>query len=719
LGTFSEDLPISEGLKKYAEYSALQDKRFNPMTIDEVSYLKCGVSLLHSSKAAKDLDDWVIGRHGVTLSFEDDQNHHYSATYLPEIALENNWSKADTIRNLVHKSGYKKILSTAKNVQLNTYESCKAELTWEECIIQYRSLDRCSSQQNEVLSTWHHVYSCSSLIPPPPPLPKSQDEEGVDLYTYSVSQVHLLKKTALNTSMSSLRSISSQSTSSRSTDCVLPTPKTKLKPKEKEKEKRKENLITSRMRGSWLSLFSRKHRQSNGEKEKKPASNTVDPLQFTKTRQDIDLIHQFHNKYNDRNLRTNKSTIESSHTVVMKDLEMKEEQKHMDNNDNDNDKNNDNSENQCIAKEVREEYQYNFKSRCMEEKKEEEEEEKEKEREKEKEKRGEEENKERMSLVVASPNNEKLSHIPEDTKNRIRSKSESKRKTERKCKKHHNHSLTVLAHTCNNNISGSGSWSSSGGTLGSDDSSSQEEKIKRTTYFHKNHLRNFDNKIYHSESIPRNEKKKDLERSRSRSHSSIERCLFRKQHKKKKKIASDTDGQIIYQAKFVRKEKNQLKIKNIQYCNHEKNEMETCVANRTSREYGTVLSNPHYSSMSMTSSSDNHKGIRPGQENCEREASSNVIMKCKSGSEESRRGVDTDVDMDTPMRMGAFLSECNMLMVKPDKFESATNSTTVSSHWTSLNNPCNTSCRNEEQRISAFIDDEEGTETIPITEEAG
>ncbi|ETO30664.1 exopolyphosphatase, partial [Reticulomyxa filosa] len=51
------------------------------------------------------------------------------------------WGKSETIRHLLSKAGYKKSLSSTKNAKLMTYESCKANLTWEECVAHYCSLD--------------------------------------------------------------------------------------------------------------------------------------------------------------------------------------------------------------------------------------------------------------------------------------------------------------------------------------------------------------------------------------------------------------------------------------------------------------------------------------------------------------------------------------------------------------------------------------------------
>jgi AMMECR1 domain-containing protein len=49
--------------------------------------------------------DWVIGVHGIRISFKDNGKHR-SATYLPEISLEQGWTKEETLDSLMHKAGY-------------------------------------------------------------------------------------------------------------------------------------------------------------------------------------------------------------------------------------------------------------------------------------------------------------------------------------------------------------------------------------------------------------------------------------------------------------------------------------------------------------------------------------------------------------------------------------------------------------------------------------
>ena len=91
-------------LKKYALTSALNDSRFDPISLKEVPALNCSVSLLVEFEKGKDALDWEIGKHGIEISFEDN-DEEYSATFLPEVADEEKWSKEETLKHLVRKAG--------------------------------------------------------------------------------------------------------------------------------------------------------------------------------------------------------------------------------------------------------------------------------------------------------------------------------------------------------------------------------------------------------------------------------------------------------------------------------------------------------------------------------------------------------------------------------------------------------------------------------------
>lgn len=112
IGTFSAR-DLVEGLREYALTSAFQDSRFSPLTSTEIPFLSCDVSLLTDFEQAQSVDDWKVGVHGITIDFVAN-GRSYSATYLPEVAAEQGWSRETTIEELVLKSGNPQVNSLTR-----------------------------------------------------------------------------------------------------------------------------------------------------------------------------------------------------------------------------------------------------------------------------------------------------------------------------------------------------------------------------------------------------------------------------------------------------------------------------------------------------------------------------------------------------------------------------------------------------------------------------
>lgn len=49
--------------------------------------------------------DWVLGTHGLRISFIH-RGRRYGATYLPDVALEQGWTKEETVESLMRKAGW-------------------------------------------------------------------------------------------------------------------------------------------------------------------------------------------------------------------------------------------------------------------------------------------------------------------------------------------------------------------------------------------------------------------------------------------------------------------------------------------------------------------------------------------------------------------------------------------------------------------------------------
>ncbi|KAF9095751.1 AMME chromosomal region protein 1-like [Mortierella sp. GBA35] len=133
IGNFSA-MPLHSGLREYALTSAFKDGRFPPIERKELSSLVCGVSLLVEFEDGDNYLDWEIGLHGIWIEFKDAKGRKRTATYLPEIANEQGWTKEKTIESLLRKGGYREPISQEflDAVILTRYQSKKAQATYRE-----------------------------------------------------------------------------------------------------------------------------------------------------------------------------------------------------------------------------------------------------------------------------------------------------------------------------------------------------------------------------------------------------------------------------------------------------------------------------------------------------------------------------------------------------------------------------------------------------------
>ncbi|XP_027365408.1 uncharacterized protein At2g38710 isoform X2 [Abrus precatorius] len=105
---------------------ALRDRRFPPIQAKELPFLECTVSILTDYETANDYLDWEVGMHGIIIEFTDpDYNTRRSATYLPEVAANEGWTKIEAIDSLIRKAGYNGPIteSLRKSIQLTKYQS--------------------------------------------------------------------------------------------------------------------------------------------------------------------------------------------------------------------------------------------------------------------------------------------------------------------------------------------------------------------------------------------------------------------------------------------------------------------------------------------------------------------------------------------------------------------------------------------------------------------
>jgi len=133
IGTFKAKR-IHDGLNEYALTSALNDRRFSPVTFSEIPQLHCSVSLLTDFEEVSSVWDWEINQHGIWIDFVDPAGVSRNGTYLPEVAGEQGWTKEEALESLVRKAGYKGALTQAliSSIKMTRYQSSKHTLTYQE-----------------------------------------------------------------------------------------------------------------------------------------------------------------------------------------------------------------------------------------------------------------------------------------------------------------------------------------------------------------------------------------------------------------------------------------------------------------------------------------------------------------------------------------------------------------------------------------------------------
>eukprot|EP00522_Entomoneis_paludosa_P000382 CAMPEP_0172467436 /NCGR_PEP_ID=MMETSP1065-20121228/58919_1 /TAXON_ID=265537 /ORGANISM="Amphiprora paludosa, Strain CCMP125" /LENGTH=277 /DNA_ID=CAMNT_0013224567 /DNA_START=75 /DNA_END=905 /DNA_ORIENTATION=+ len=142
IGTLSP-LPVSTALTKYALHSALQDHRFTPIHPSELPLLRVAVSLLVQYEPCQNAYDWTVGTHGIIIQFTTANGATFSATYLPEVALEQKWDPPTAVASLIRKSGYNQAITPEliQSIECTRYQSSKIKMTLEEYWQQYQQLN--------------------------------------------------------------------------------------------------------------------------------------------------------------------------------------------------------------------------------------------------------------------------------------------------------------------------------------------------------------------------------------------------------------------------------------------------------------------------------------------------------------------------------------------------------------------------------------------------
>ncbi|XP_071084485.1 nuclear protein AMMECR1-like [Haliotis cracherodii] len=137
IGTFSAT-SLHGGLREYAVTSAMKDSRFQPIQKEDFPKLHCSVSILTHFEDAADYLDWEVGVHGIRIEFINEKGNKKTATYLPEVAVEQGWDRIQTIDSLLHKGGFKGPVNAEirKSIRLIRYRSEKMTVSYSDYVAQ-------------------------------------------------------------------------------------------------------------------------------------------------------------------------------------------------------------------------------------------------------------------------------------------------------------------------------------------------------------------------------------------------------------------------------------------------------------------------------------------------------------------------------------------------------------------------------------------------------
>ena len=101
IGTHEPHRPLYQLVPKVAIEAAFFDRRFAPLTREEIKDIKIELSVYLSGLVKiDDVSQFQVGRHGIIL-----RKGRRGATYLPKVPLEQGWDREETLEQLCRKAG--------------------------------------------------------------------------------------------------------------------------------------------------------------------------------------------------------------------------------------------------------------------------------------------------------------------------------------------------------------------------------------------------------------------------------------------------------------------------------------------------------------------------------------------------------------------------------------------------------------------------------------
>ena len=93
IGTFVADQPLYQAVARMAAAAAFDDPRFPRLSESEFEMIKIEISILGELERMGSPEELEVGRHGILV-----KSGKKSGTFLPEVAVEQHWSRDEFIR---------------------------------------------------------------------------------------------------------------------------------------------------------------------------------------------------------------------------------------------------------------------------------------------------------------------------------------------------------------------------------------------------------------------------------------------------------------------------------------------------------------------------------------------------------------------------------------------------------------------------------------------
>lgn len=117
-------MPLIEALLDVSISAAVDDPRFNPLSLDELKNIKIEVSVLTKPKIVE-VDSYqdylkllIVGRDGLII-----ENSYHRGLLLPQVPVEQNWNILEFLEGLCYKAGLYKDAWKEKDTKIYSFQA--------------------------------------------------------------------------------------------------------------------------------------------------------------------------------------------------------------------------------------------------------------------------------------------------------------------------------------------------------------------------------------------------------------------------------------------------------------------------------------------------------------------------------------------------------------------------------------------------------------------